>query len=392
MEVFKKRGSKERLLEMMQGVNKVKINENLLNEEISPTLNHVYEALEMLKAEGLRDEKSTMQTVNDASYVGINGFDMNRNMYNFNFKLTGNESDQEGVFNLNDVILENFYFKSADGNVVIDLDENDLREVNQKFGSELYDTIEKYISSDVNENIDKKEDSQPFGGSKEKYQDGSGYGDEKPVNPDLRVKAKELDSFVKEGKFKDFEGVMKWVEESGEEEELPAETEPEDAEVEEIPAEEVPALDVDDVDQDGDNIEGGLADDADVMEFDPQQIVKGIEVEMEHTKDPKVALEIAMDHLKELPDYYTRLDAMEKEGEIDMETLTCPDKDMGSPNEFTSKLTDPYRDENGNPIPSIDPNFSDLSKHMSGIQDADKELESTMLGFNTNTPNKMEDE
>ena len=38
-----------------------------------------------------------------------------------------------------------------------------------------------------------------------------------------------------------------------------------------------------------------------------QQIKKGIEVEMEHTDDPKMALKIAMDHIKEDPKYYNKL-------------------------------------------------------------------------------------
>jgi hypothetical protein len=37
------------------------------------------------------------------------------------------------------------------------------------------------------------------------------------------------------------------------------------------------------------------------------QIKKGIEVEMEHTNDPKVALKIALDHIKEDPKYYDKL-------------------------------------------------------------------------------------
>ena len=37
------------------------------------------------------------------------------------------------------------------------------------------------------------------------------------------------------------------------------------------------------------------------------QIKKGIEVEMEHTDDPKIALKIAIDHLKEDPKYYDKL-------------------------------------------------------------------------------------
>jgi hypothetical protein len=46
-----------------------------------------------------------------------------------------------------------------------------------------------------------------------------------------------------------------------------------------------------------------------------KELEMGIEVELEHTKSRKIAKEIAMDHLTEIPDYYTRLKKMEKEGE-----------------------------------------------------------------------------
>jgi hypothetical protein len=45
-----------------------------------------------------------------------------------------------------------------------------------------------------------------------------------------------------------------------------------------------------------------------------KQITIGVKVEMEHVDDDKMAREIAMDHLIELPDYYTRLNKMELEG------------------------------------------------------------------------------
>jgi len=50
-----------------------------------------------------------------------------------------------------------------------------------------------------------------------------------------------------------------------------------------------------------------------------KELKVGIGVEMEHTTDKDKAREIALDHLVELPDYYTRLDKMEKEGEKSME-------------------------------------------------------------------------
>jgi len=46
---------------------------------------------------------------------------------------------------------------------------------------------------------------------------------------------------------------------------------------------------------------------------DPEQLKMGIEVEMEHTDDPEISKNIALDHLAEIPDYYTRLAAMEAE-------------------------------------------------------------------------------
>jgi hypothetical protein len=46
---------------------------------------------------------------------------------------------------------------------------------------------------------------------------------------------------------------------------------------------------------------------------DEKELKLGIKVEMEHTKNKAIAKRIALDHLAELPDYYTRLLKMEKE-------------------------------------------------------------------------------
>lgn len=46
-----------------------------------------------------------------------------------------------------------------------------------------------------------------------------------------------------------------------------------------------------------------------------RQIEKGKKVESEHTDDEEKETEITMDHLSEYPDYYDRLDKMEKEAE-----------------------------------------------------------------------------
>jgi hypothetical protein len=42
------------------------------------------------------------------------------------------------------------------------------------------------------------------------------------------------------------------------------------------------------------------------------QLSKGIKVEQEHVDDLAMAREIALDHLNEFPDYYDRLEKVEK--------------------------------------------------------------------------------
>lgn len=60
-----------------------------------------------------------------------------------------------------------------------------------------------------------------------------------------------------------------------------------------------------------DKIPGGLADKASPSDFPAGQLRKGIEVESEHTSDPAIAEEIAMDHLTEMKDYYDKLEKVE---------------------------------------------------------------------------------
>lgn len=60
---------------------------------------------------------------------------------------------------------------------------------------------------------------------------------------------------------------------------------------------------------------GGLFMNSDmgVGDIDSEQLSRGIEVEREHTDNSLIARRIALDHLVEIPDYYSRLDRMESE-------------------------------------------------------------------------------
>lgn len=70
-----------------------------------------------------------------------------------------------------------------------------------------------------------------------------------------------------------------------------------------------------------DQLKGGKADGKDITKYDLKQILLGIKIEQEHTTNKMIALEITMDHLDEIPDYYTRLIEMEEEAEEEMEDV-----------------------------------------------------------------------
>lgn len=135
--------------------------------------------------------------------------------------------------------------------------------------------------------LNEGDDSYPEGMGKEFAPDTSKYPGQKKKHKSKKIKLKEEET--NDGDDQDDDGMS---------------FEPKGDEVEQL---------AQDKEQVGDTLPGGLADDKSPHEFDPEQISMGIKVEMEHTDDPMTALEIAMDHLAEFPDYYTRLDAMEKE-------------------------------------------------------------------------------
>ena len=59
-------------------------------------------------------------------------------------------------------------------------------------------------------------------------------------------------------------------------------------------------------------LHGGAGDSKPDSDFNSQQLEIGIKHEMEHTKNRKIAKEIAKDHLSEDPNYYKKLKKIEK--------------------------------------------------------------------------------
>lgn len=130
----------------------------------------------------------------------------------------------------------------------------------------------------------------------------------------------------------------------------------------------------------GNELEGGLGDDTSLSDFCPKQLAMGLEVEMEHTDDPKVALEIAMDHLTEIPNYYTHLDKMERNAGGKM--------DGSGRIDGTGRMAGVDSDEEGNPIPTIDPSLGGVVASMDG----DSEETDELLGYKPHNVNDYSNE
>ena len=62
-----------------------------------------------------------------------------------------------------------------------------------------------------------------------------------------------------------------------------------------------------------DKLPGGQADEMAPTDFPREALEKGFKVELEHTDEPLLALEIAMDHLAEEMDYYDKLETIHKD-------------------------------------------------------------------------------
>lgn len=72
-----------------------------------------------------------------------------------------------------------------------------------------------------------------------------------------------------------------------------------------------------------DKIPGGKADKKSPKDFDSKALEQGIKIEMEHTSDKTIAQEIAMDHLTEDPEYYTKLKQVEKAAQEPKPSMDC---------------------------------------------------------------------
>ena len=77
-------------------------------------------------------------------------------------------------------------------------------------------------------------------------------------------------------------------------------------------------------------------------DVDPKELEMGIGVEYEHTISKFISKRIALDHLAEIPDYYTRLKRMEEEAFAEMENKDAKVKtnNIRSINSYSKRCKD----------------------------------------------------
>ncbi len=79
-------------------------------------------------------------------------------------------------------------------------------------------------------------------------------------------------------------------------------------------------------------IKGGKGDKLNPKDVDQNQLQMGIKIEKEHTKDPQLAKEIALDHLAEDPKYYTKLKTAKLEHKMNEKNIFSNKKNKNCSN------------------------------------------------------------
>jgi len=296
-----KKNNTNRLVEMFERVNKIKLNENQYN-----TSEIISNVIQQISSNEIDVENTNTQSNNNETYVSINAKTKNNEKYNLKFKVILTQED-DGVYNISEVNLIDFKKINVDNNIEIDLTENDLREFNNKFGNMLPEFIEKFV--DVQSDAPQEDDLMEAISMIDNIKKEVSESDEDDFNSFFEFTKSKLNA-------KDDRDVVKHYLKN------PNSIRDIEKQYSQHMMHEDNDLNIDDVQNqrevNGDVLDGGLGDEKMPTDFNPDEVLKGIEVEMEHTDNPKIALDIALDHLTEIPDYYTRLNAMETDAETNL--------------------------------------------------------------------------
>lgn len=205
MKIHKSIGSKERFLEMFQGVNKIQMNEVAMNA-VQNGSQLVERAFEELTTKVAQVKQTNTQVVDEDNFVEIVTVDNDGNQITFTFKVNSSEGDQDGVYNIDNAALTKFKVVSQNFNVDWDENMKFVQEFNANHASEIMNVVAEFANfetdsssvDEVYEDAVKLIDKVPYKKSTETMQTSKAYGDQKPTNSKLRVHATELDKFVSE--------------------------------------------------------------------------------------------------------------------------------------------------------------------------------------------------
>jgi len=338
MKVYKDNGSKEKLFEMMQKVNKIKINEDsILRSE--PMIKSGFNFQNLSAGKKVKDNKTgKLLTISNVGADHTFGKDEMGKEYKIN--------------NIKDISPVSETYNQWG----LKLKKSRLAESfdNPKVKDEKY--LDKTVGQE-NSQVSKYDDGVRYPVEKElKVKDPSVEGlkgDDLPFKNEDKAKEKEIKDIANEIEI-DLNNKTgekpEMTKTNDEKPEVDKETDtafmhPDSPIMKVAKGEESMPEMSSEVPEVGNDLEGGVGDNDTSMEYDPDQISKGIKVEMEHTNDPKVALDITIDHLNEDPEYYgigdedpeekakegAQKDAAEPEGgeekELEKEILWGKDKE-----------------------------------------------------------------
>jgi len=203
MKIYNPIGSKERLVEMFQRVNKVKLNEEFSTNSSSQVVEN---AFNQLVNNQLKIQNTNNQINDNESFVELNCVNNAGDSIVFRFKASSSQGEQEGVFSLDNVVLIEFVQKKSDGTTLVEMDENSLKDFNSQHGNELIDVVSNYVDFDeempetdeLYQEAVKLIDKVPYNVGTERFQKHDAFADKKPTNSAVRVDSPELNSFVNE--------------------------------------------------------------------------------------------------------------------------------------------------------------------------------------------------
>lgn len=149
--LFNVAGTKERLFEMMQKVNKVALHEGFDNSnDVFSFLDNSWGELESHK---LRIDETNTQTNGNESYVEIIGTDRAGTKIRFSFKVTAQQDDQDGVWNINEAELFEFTMGYGDEHgVPVNSDSQAVKNFNSRHQqSAIIDVVSEYTDFESGE-------------------------------------------------------------------------------------------------------------------------------------------------------------------------------------------------------------------------------------------------